>query len=378
MKETNILLIDDDIAILDGFKELLEKEGYNVDTAATSREAVGFVKEQNYELILMDIVLKETTGLELIGQLKNTGRPVPIVMITAYPSVDSAVISFRTGALDYLTKPVRAPILLETVRRALERSQMTQEINELRQTKEKTEKANIEKSLYLIQVSHDIHGLMEGMIRLNNLLLKTPLSGTQAEYATIMKTHCAFLRNFSDNILDMGQIESGKILFKEHDFKLSQTVEEVVKMVYPFLKEKPVAFFYDIDSSIPEYLNGDVNKLKQILMNIILNAVHFTKEGEITLKARLMTVFGRGCHVFFSVKDTGIGIPQEYQMDIFKPLFKASDVAKIRNNFSLGMGLWICKMLVERMGGLISLQSKPDCGSEFRFSVRFNLPSDAR
>ena len=144
------------------------------------------------------------------------------------------------------------------------------------------------------------------------------------------------------------------------------------EIVYPLVKEKPIQFLYEIEREVPRALSGDGDRLRQILLNLISNAVKFTQRGEITLKVKLMTILGKGCHVFFIVKDTGCGIPKERQMEIFKPIFQTQKPMK-KEHSGAGLGLWICKVLVEKMGGLISLHSEPEQGSEFRFSIRFNL-----
>ncbi len=372
---TNVLVVDDDNSILDGFKELLTREGYEVDTAANEREALANLKEQHYHAVLMDIVLKETTGIELIPKVQELSEDTVIIMITAYPSTESAIRCFRAGAFDYLVKPVKKADLIRAIERSCERKKEEQEVNSLRRIKETAEKSNNEKTLFLMQISHDIHTIMDGIIGHNNLLLKSNIDEKQAEYLSSIKTSCNFLRNLADNILDIAKVEVGKLSFKQEDFELAGVIKDVARIVYPSIKEKPIQFIYAIDKDVPRYLNGDADRLRQILLNLISNAIKFTESGEITLKARLMTILGKGCHVFFIVNDTGEGIPKEKQMEVFKPFFALDKPTKSHHG-GTGLGLWICKVLVEKMGGLISLHSEPGKGSEFRFSIRFNLIKD--
>lgn len=374
--DTNILVVDDDTAILDGFKELLEKESYKVDIAANEREALANLKQQHYHIILMDIVLKETTGIELIHKIQEKSEDTVIIMITAYPSTESAIRCFQAGAYDYLIKPIKKSDLLKVVERSRERKKEEQEINALKRLKESAEKSNNEKTLFLMQVSHDIHTIMDGILGYTNLLSKTKVDKKQVEHVSSIKMNCSFLRNLADNILDIAKADTGKLNLKEEDFELASVITDVARIIYPSIKEKPVQFVYEIDKEVPRFLNGDPDRLKQILMNLISNAVKFTEKGEISLKVKLMTVLGSGCHVFFTVKDNGPGIPKEKQMDIFKPFFQLEKNPKIQNT-SAGLGLWICKVLVEKMGGLISLHSELGKGSEFRFSIRFNLIKDS-
>ncbi len=373
MYEANILIVDDDTTILDGFKELLDKEGYRIDIAENERETFAHLKERHYNVILMDIVLKETTGIELINKIQEVAQDTAIIMITAYPSTESAIRCFRAGAFDYLIKPIKKNDLLNAIDRGVERKQEEQEVNSLKRIKEASDKSNTEKTVFLMQVSHDIHTIMDGIIGHHNLLLKTSIDHKQAEYLSSIKTSCHFLRNLADNILDIAKIETGRLNLKEEDFDLTEVIKDVAKITYPSMKEKPIQFIYEIEKEVPARLSGDADRLKQILLNLVSNAIKFTQEGEIRLKVRLMTILGKGCHVFFVVKDSGPGIPRDQQMEIFKPSFQADEGAQGKYVES-GLGLWICKVLVEKMGGLISLHSEVGKGSEFRFSIRFNLP----
>ncbi|MFA5059298.1 MAG: response regulator [Candidatus Omnitrophota bacterium] len=382
---SSVLIVDDDTSILDGFKEILSKEDFSVDTAENEREALTILKQKQYQLVLTDIVLKETTGLELISKIKEINSETLVVMITAYPTTESAIRSFKVGAFDYLIKPVKKTDLIETIRRGLERKNQQEEVNSVRRIKEALEHAHQEKAIFLMQISRDIDEAMIDMIKDINFLIKMPISEKQVEALSALKTKSLFLHNLANNIVDIAKIETGKLELKEEDFELTHVLEEVAKNVYPAIKGKPVEFFYEIDKEIPRYLKGDQYRLKQILMNLLSNAIHYTQEGEIRLKARLMTVLGRGCHIFFVVQDSGEGIPKEKQMDIFKPrsmehvlpreagALPHSVVGSQARKESSGLGLWLCKVLVEKMGGLISLHSEQGKGSEFRFSVRFNL-----
>ncbi|GEM_PF-1830230 len=376
--KTEILVIDDDTSILDGFKELLESEDYHADVASTEKEALAHLRRQAYHVILMDIVLKETTGIELIGRVREIREDAVIIMITAYPSTESVIKCFRYGAFDYLIKPVKKSDLLSAVERGKNSKKEEQEINGLRRLKEAAEKSNNEKTLFIAQISHDIHVMMDSLIAYNNLLFKTNPDQQQVEYLSAIKSGCNFLRNLVDNTLDITKVELGKLALKEEDFELSSLIKDVARIIYPSAKEKPIQLLYEIDKEVPQYLNGDPDRLRQILLNLVSNAVKFTTKGEVLIKVKLMTVLGKGCHVFFVVKDTGCGIPKERQMEIFKPFFQAEKISKGRpasaaSAAGAGLGLWICKVLVEKMGGLISLHSKEGEGSEFRFSIRFNL-----
>jgi signal transduction histidine kinase len=296
-------------------------------------------------------------------------------MVTAYPSTESAVQCFRAGAFDYLLKPVRADELVHVIKRGLRHKEETLETSTLERVKETAEKANREKSLFLMQVSHDVRTIAESIIGYNDMLVRSNVDDKQIKHLNSIKANSHFLRSLADNMLDIAKIETERIRLKHQPFSLTEVIENVARIVYPSIEAKPVEFSYEINKDVPPALVGDSDRLAQILLNLLSNATKFTEKGEISIRARLMTIFGKGCHVFFVVKDTGPGIPKDRQMDVFKPFFQMEKQTHTHRE-KYGLGLWICKVLVEKMGGLISLHSEVGVGSEFRFSVRFDLPQE--
>ena len=367
--DKNILVIDDDISILDGFKDLLTQEGYWVQGALNEEEALNILKEKEYHVVITDLILKETTGLLLAKKIKEVARNVDIIVITGYPTVESVVSGLRAGICDYLVKPVKKHDLINAIERREEKRKT--QIQDPAVVAQPLNAERSSKHFLLEQAAHHIHAITEEIGTHNQLLLKTLINTKQIEYFQSLNMEHVLLHNLGNNILDIARIDAGRLSLNEDNFELSAIVQNIAKSVYPAIRQKPIQFFYEIDPQIPRFLNGDYNRLRQILINLLSNAVKFTLEGEIRLKVKLMTMIGKGCHVFFVVKDTGRGIAKEKQMDIFKPAFfkEASQEEKRAGS----LGLWLCKLLVEKMGGLISVHSEPGLGSEFHFSVRFNL-----
>lgn len=371
--EKNILIIDDDKAILDGFKELLSEESCWVETTDTGKEALNRLKNRHFHVVVMDIVLKETTGIALIKKIKEMSAETVVIMITGYPTTETAIKCFREGADDFLIKPLKKDDLIKAVERGLSQGRDVQQMTRLKRINETMESANQEKTHILKQVSREMSSVMNDILANNDALFKTNLDPAQAEHLMTIKTKGLFLKNLADNILDVINFEVGTLELEEQRFDLKKVVDETFKTSCPLVKNKPVQLSYKIEEDVPQILLGDAKRLRQLLLNLLANALRSTPEGEVLLKARLMATLGKGCHIFFTLKDTSRGIPKDKQMDVFKPSFLAEG-SKASQALPSGLDLWMSKVLVEKMGGLISLHSDMGQGNEFRFSIRFNLP----
>src|SRR3989338_3506305 len=369
--DKDILIIDDDISILDGFKELLMQEGYRVEGALNEEEALMSLKQKPCRLVITDLILQETTGLDLAKKIKEISADTDIILITAYPTMESAIGSLRAGICDYLVKPVKKAELLSAIQKREQKRKIQPPPLPAPAAQPFLNEDRTSKAMLLEQAAQHIYTINEEIIKHNQLLFKTLINGKQLQYCQSISMDHFLLDNLANNILDIARLDAGEIHLSEDDFEFSAVMQNIAKSIYPAIRHKPIQFFYEIDPQIPHYLNCDYNRLRQILINLLSNALKFTLEGEIRLKARLMTTIGKGCHVFFVVRDTGRGIAKDRQMDIFKTVFFKE--AAHEDKRVGGLGLWLSKLLVEKMGGLISVHSEPVLGSEFRFSVRFNL-----
>ncbi len=367
----NILIVDDDPSILDGFRELLTSERYWVDIAPDEEEAYAFMRNRHYHVILMDVVLKKTTGIDLMRKIKTLSRGTVVIMVTGYPTTESAIRSFREGAFDYLVKPVSKQVLLDVLRRSLFFNKEQQQSVSLQRIKEALEQANAEKDQILQKLSRDVIACSENIIRDNAQKMKGSLPASLAHRVQAINTNALYLKNLGENIQDAVRMGSGDFQLEENELDLAAVIEGVLRGLYPFVKDRPIQICYRLEKDVPSRLIGDERRLRQLLTTLFVNAVSTTLEGEVVLSVRLIAVLDRGCHLFFTLKDNAEKIPVHRQMEIFRP-FAKKDGPPDAGEASC-IDLWISKILVEKMGGLISLHSASNRGNEFRFSVRFAL-----
>jgi signal transduction histidine kinase/CheY-like chemotaxis protein len=255
-----------------------------------------------------------------------------------------------------------------------EKAVVDQQKREIERLLDEAKEVSRHKSEFLANMSHEIRTPMNGVLGMTNLVLATQLTGEQREYLETACLSADSLLTVLNDILDFSKIEAGRLDLNPIDFSLRECLEQIGRMLGLQIANKKLEYSVSVAADVPDRLVGDPDRLRQILLNLLGNAIKFTDQGGVSIEVRREPA-ADGVTLLFAVRDSGVGIPSDKQDLIFEA-FRQADGSTTRKYGGTGLGLAICARLVELMGGAIWVESAPGRGSTFRFSARLGVVTE--
>lgn len=420
--ECSLLLVDDRPENLLALELTLADLGVRLVKAHSGSEALRHMLNEEFALVLLDAQMPEMDGFETarLIRMREKTRQTPIMFLTAmYTTEVYEMLGYESGAVDYMVKPFEPAILKckvsvfvelhrkniqlkrqgERLRR-LEREQMEQSLNalqrqleaeqyrareellqketearvlleqtnRLQETSERLEEVTRRRSEIMSHMTHEVRTPIGGIIGLAEILLRSGLDSEQYKIVSLMRESGLSLLKLVSDLLDMSKLEAGKLTLSRDSFSVSQLVEQAVSLLLPTAQEKGLVLTTQMDPDLPPRLVGDSLRIRQVLLNLVGNAIKFTDAGEVNVYVALSSENQNNATLSFSVVDTGVGLSPNQFESVFEPFVQGS-LTPVTKYGGTGLGLSISKSLVQMMGGEIHAEGVPGKGSKFWFTV---------
>ena len=381
-----ILYVDDEEDNRIVFQANLE-DRFHVLTAAGADEALAILQDISVPVVVADHRMPGTTGVALFSVLRTRYPHTKRVLLTGYTEPAAMIDAINQGQVYYfLRKPWDRGTIEPVLVRAIEAYDLTvaleeqslvlsRQNKELRDTQIRLEQANRSKSEFLANMSHEIRTPMTAILGFANLLNDSLTAPAQIEAVETIRRNGEYLVEIINDILDLSKIEAGRLQLDRGPCSPREITAEVVNLLRLRSQAKGLSLEHAIDDGVPRIIESDALRLRQVLLNLVGNAIKFTEHGSVRIDVRLVEDRDAGELVRFDIADTGIGIQAERLSELFQP-FNQGDTSVTRRFGGTGLGLALSRRLAQLLGGEIAVASVPGQGSTFSLTVAVSAPQD--
>ena len=368
-----ILVVDDEPGLREGCRRVLERYGYQVEVAATGREGLALAQSTDYGVVLLDVMMSDMSGIELLNQIHSHKPDVICIIITGYATVELAVEAMKQGAYDFIAKPFSDDYLVLAVEKGMERRQLQQQARRTQQAEEEAERLTQEKAMleeldrvksgFMRKVAHELRAPVAAISSLLTAILQGYASAAKTrELQERAADRANELLGLIEDLLNLARLKDIKVLVSREMVSVETVLQEVLSLHTTEAEMKGIRISVQMQTC-PQ-VSADPAHVKQLWTNLISNAVKYTgKGGQVTVR-----LFTEGEAVVGVVRDTGIGIAEEDLPRLFEEFYR-TDQAKAFARHGTGLGLSIARQIVEQYGGEIAVESQLGKGTQFTFRL---------
>ena len=395
-QKPKILIVDDQHPNLLVLEKILNYFDIECVKAKSGQEALDSIRESEFAMAILDVQMPDMDGFETLKKIREqeNNQYLPVIFVSAiYQEEEYVLKGIQEGAVDFIYKPIQPKILRGKVQVFLDLYEQQKEVEKLYQeqkainqkleelkaketrAREKAEEATKSKSRFLANMSHEIRTPLNGILGMTDILKDTSLTEEQREYLDTISSSGDSLLEIINDVLDFSKIEASQMAIDKHPFNLEKEISELKKILFHKAEKKGIELKSSISEEVPSSLIGDSSRIRQILTNLVNNAVKFTQEGYVKISiSQTKDKFGNPL-VLYEVSDTGEGIKKENLDKLFYEFSQGeNDISK--NYGGTGLGLAISKMLTEAMEGEIGVKSTYGEGSTFWFTLPLEVQTE--